>query len=89
MLYRAIDGSDGFYRNPVQLPYRSINNVPFRLTEAALEKAFLCSAEQAGLNGLNGHASVGGLRASLYNAVSVPAVEALCDFMNAFAREHG
>jgi phosphoserine aminotransferase len=49
----------------------------------------LRSAEQAGLNGLKGHASVGGLRASLYNAVSVPAVEALCDFMNAFAREHG
>lgn len=89
MLYRAIDGSDGFYRNPVQLPYRSINNVPFRLAEAALERAFLRSAEQAGLNGLKGHASVGGLRASLYNAVSVPAVEALCDFMNAFAREHG
>ena len=89
MLYRAIDGSDGFYRNSVQAPYRSINNAPFRLAEVALEKTFLRRAEQAGLNGLKGHASVGGLRASLYNAVSVPAVEALCDFMSAFAREHG
>lgn len=89
MLYRAIDESDGFYRNSVQAPYRSINNVPFRLAEVTLEKTFLRQAEQAGLNGLKGHVSVGGLRASLYNAVSVTAVEALCDFMSAFAREHG
>jgi phosphoserine aminotransferase len=88
LLYRTIDDSDGFYRNSVQAPFRSINNVPFVLADAALEKTFLERAEEAGLNGLNGHASVGGIRASLYNAVTLPAVEALTDFMKDFIRVH-
>ncbi|MBK4987384.1 3-phosphoserine/phosphohydroxythreonine transaminase [Pseudomonas sp. S36] len=89
LLYSVIDASEGFYRNPVQAPYRSINNVPFRLADPVLEAAFLRQAEEAGLHGLKGHASVGGLRASLYNAVSVDAVAALCAFMQAFARRQG
>ncbi|WP_339471347.1 3-phosphoserine/phosphohydroxythreonine transaminase [Pseudomonas sp. EL_65y_Pfl1_R83] len=88
-LYRVIDESGGFYRNRVQPAYRSINNVPFVLADSTLEKTFLRRAEDAGLNGLKGHASVGGLRASLYNAVSLTAVEALTDFMADFARAHG
>lgn len=89
LLYRTLDGSDGFYRNSVHAPFRSINNVPFVLADAGLEKVFLQRAEQAGLNGLKGHASVGGMRASLYNAVTLQAVEALTDFMKGFARVHG
>lgn len=89
LLYETLDGSDGFYRNPVQPAYRSINNVPFRLADQALEAAFLREAEAAGLHGLKGHASVGGIRASLYNAISVEAVAALCEFMGAFARRYG
>ncbi|MEK1837744.1 MAG: 3-phosphoserine/phosphohydroxythreonine transaminase [Pseudomonas sp.] len=89
LLYRTLDDSDGFYRNSVQVPFRSINNVPFVLADAALEKTFVQRAEQAGLNGLKGHASVGGLRASLYNAVTLQAVEALTDFMKNFARVYG
>lgn len=89
LLYRTIDDSGGFYRNRVQAPFRSINNVPFVLADAALEKVFLSLADQSGLKGLKGHESVGGMRASLYNAVSLSAVEALSDFMKDFARVHG
>lgn len=73
----------------MQAPFRSINNVPFVLADAALEKTFLSLADQSGLKGLKGHESVGGMRASLYNAVSLSAVEALSDFMKDFARVHG
>ncbi|MGE8409191.1 MAG: 3-phosphoserine/phosphohydroxythreonine transaminase [Pseudomonas sp.] len=89
LLYRTLDDSDGFYRNNVQAPFRSINNVPFMLADQALQATFLAQAEQAGLNGLKGHASVGGIRASLYNAVTLSAVEALSEFMRDFARVHG
>ncbi|MBV4493336.1 3-phosphoserine/phosphohydroxythreonine transaminase [Pseudomonas oryzicola] len=89
LLYRTIDDSEGFYHNPVQAPYRSLNNVPFTLADQTLEDTFLRLAEQSGLNGLKGHASVGGMRASIYNAVSLPAVEALSDFMKDFAHVHG
>jgi len=89
LLYRTIDDSGGFYRNSVQVPFRSINNVPFVLADAALDKTFVRRAKQAGLYGLKGHASVGGMRASLYNAVTLQAVEALSDFMKGFARVHG
>ncbi|MDW8479499.1 MAG: 3-phosphoserine/phosphohydroxythreonine transaminase [Xanthomonadales bacterium] len=88
-LYRAIDGSGGFYRNPVDPACRSWMNVPFTLADPALEGAFLREAEAAGLIGLKGHRSVGGMRASLYNAVPPAAVEALVDFMGDFARRHG
>ncbi|MDH4555157.1 3-phosphoserine/phosphohydroxythreonine transaminase [Pseudomonas sp. BN417] len=89
LLYRTIDDSGGFYRNRVEAPFRSINNVPFVLADPALEPAFLRLAEQSGLMGLKGHASVGGVRASLYNAVTLQAVQALSDFMKDFAQVHG
>lgn len=89
LLYRTIDDSGGFYRNSVQTPFRSINNVPFMLAETAFEKDFLRLADQSGFKGLKGHASVGGVRASIYNAVTLLAVEALTDFMKDFARVHG
>ncbi len=89
LLYRAIDGSGGFYRNPVEAPFRSWMNVPFTLADPALEAAFLREAEAAGLMNLKGHRAVGGMRASLYNAVTLAAVEALVDFMGDFARRHG
>ena len=82
-LYAAIDGSD-FYANPVELPSRSLMNVPFTLADDALDKLFLQETEAAGLLNLKGHRSVGGMRASLYNAVSEEAVDALIAFMQDF-----
>ena len=87
-LYAAIDGSD-FYGNPVDKRYRSRMNVPFTLADAKLEKTFLAEADAANLLNLAGHRSVGGMRASLYNAVSEAAVLALTDFMADFERRHG
>jgi phosphoserine aminotransferase len=85
-LYAAIDGSD-FYANPVAVHNRSIMNVPFTLADAALENRFLELAEAEGMLNLKGHRSVGGMRASLYNAVPEAAVEALIDFMRRFEKE--
>jgi len=82
-LYAAIDGSD-FYANPVELPSRSLMNVPFTLADDTLDKLFLQESEAAGLLNLKGHRSVGGMRASLYNAVSEEAVDALIAFMQDF-----
>jgi phosphoserine aminotransferase len=82
-LYAAIDGS-AFYANPVELPSRSLMNVPFTLADAALDKIFLQEAEAAGLLNLAGHRSVGGMRASIYNAVPEAAVDALIAFMQDF-----
>tara|TARA_R110001599_G_scaffold352834_1_gene588752 strand:- start:24808 stop:25887 length:1080 start_codon:yes stop_codon:yes gene_type:complete len=82
-LYAAIDGSD-FYANPVELPSRSLMNVPFTLADDALDKLFLQESEASGLLNLKGHRSVGGMRASLYNAVSEEAVDALIAFMRDF-----
>ena len=79
-LYAAIDDSD-FYANPVELPSRSLMNVPFTLADDTLDKLFLQESEAAGLLNLKGHRSVGGMRASLYNAVSEEAVDALIAFM--------
>lgn len=87
-LYAAIDGSD-FYANPVVPAYRSRMNVPFTLADAALEKTFLKEAEAQGLLNLAGHRVVGGLRASLYNAVPEAAVTALTAFMADFERRYG
>ena len=89
MLYAAIDGSGGFYRNFVEADCRSRMNVPFVLPDPALDKPFLKGAEQAGLLGLKGHRALGGMRASLYNAVPVEAVEALVAYMGDFQRGHG
>jgi phosphoserine aminotransferase len=87
-LYAAIDNSD-FYANPVELPSRSLMNVPFTLADAGLDKQFLKESEAAGLLNLKGHRSVGGMRASLYNAVSEAAVDALIAFMQDFERRNG
>ena len=87
-LYGYIDGS-GWYTNPIERGSRSWMNVTFRLPDAALEPAFATSAAAAGLTNLEGHRSVGGLRASLYNALPLAGVEALIAFMREFARRHG
>ncbi|HEY7642393.1 MAG TPA: 3-phosphoserine/phosphohydroxythreonine transaminase [Steroidobacteraceae bacterium] len=87
-LYAAIDGSS-FYRNPVAKDARSWMNVPFTLANPELDKTFTAEAKQAGLVTLEGHRSVGGMRASLYNAMSMAGVNALVGFMQEFARKHG
>jgi len=86
-LYSAIDASN-FYRCPVLPKDRSLMNVTFTLADSALDGAFVAGAERAGLLTLQGHRSVGGMRASLYNAVPEAAVDALIDYMNAFETEH-
>lgn len=87
-LYAAIDTSD-FYSNPVARECRSLMNVPFTLADPALDERFLKDAQAAGLMNLKGHRSVGGMRASLYNAVSESAVDALLAFMAEFEARNG
>jgi phosphoserine aminotransferase len=87
-LYAVIDGS-GFYANPVPVPFRSIMNVPFTLANPDLDKTFLKQAKDAGLANLEGHRSVGGMRASIYNAMPPEGVMALMQFMQEFERHHG
>jgi phosphoserine aminotransferase len=87
-LYRAIDGS-GYYRNPVSPDCRSWMNVPFTMPNPDLDKTFVAEAARAGLANLEGHRSVGGMRASLYNATSLEAVQALVAFMQDFQRRNG
>ena len=87
-LYAAIDGS-GYYRNPVAPECRSWMNVPFTLPSAELDKPFLEGAKAAGLVALAGHRSVGGMRASLYNAMPIAGVEALVEYMRDFQGRHG
>lgn len=86
-LYSFIDDSQ-FYANPVQVSARSWMNVPFTLARAELDSAFLAGAQQAGLTNLKGHRSVGGMRASIYNAMPPEGVQALLDYMQAFATEN-
>lgn len=88
-LYHAIDDSQGYYVNPVELASRSRMNVPFILHQSALDTLFLQESEAAGLHALKGHKAVGGMRASLYNAVPLAAVDALTSFMADFATRHG
>lgn len=88
-LYGAIDRSDGFYRAPVAPGHRSPVNVRFHLRDERLTDAFVTQAEAAGLWHLRGHRHVGGVRASLYNAMPEAGVAALVDFMAGFARRHG
>lgn len=89
LLYRSIDGSGGYYRNPVDPAARSRMNIPFTLHDNSLDEVFLQESEAAGLLALKGHKAVGGMRASLYNAVPLEAVGALTDFMRDFSRRHG
>lgn len=87
-LYAVLDAS-GFYRGPVDPACRSWMNVPFTLADPALDADFLAGARDAGMVGLKGHRSVGGMRASLYNAMPEAGVEALIAFMAEFERRHG
>ena len=82
-----IDESD-FYSNPVAVKYRSWMNVPFILADDSLDKLFLEKAYKANLLALKGHRSVGGMRASIYNAMPESGIDALIDFMKAFEKEH-
>ncbi|MCS6948694.1 MAG: 3-phosphoserine/phosphohydroxythreonine transaminase [Steroidobacteraceae bacterium] len=88
LLYDAIDRS-GWYRNPVRADCRSWMNVPFTVPDPQLEKRFVSEAAQAGLANLEGHRSVGGMRASLYNAMPLEGVQALVQFMQDFQRRYG
>jgi phosphoserine aminotransferase len=88
VLYDAIDASS-FYRNPVAKNCRSLMNVPFTLAKPELDKTFCSEAKAAGLNNLEGHRSVGGMRASIYNAMPPEGVDALVAFMKEFERRHG
>ena len=88
LLYRTIDES-GFYRNPVAKSCRSWMNVPFVLARPELDQTFLTEAKAAGLASLEGHRSVGGMRASIYNAMPLEGVQALAAFMRDFVRRHG
>ena len=87
-LYQAIDESD-FYSNPVQADCRSWMNVPFILRDSGLDQKFLAEAELKGLKNLKGHRSVGGMRASIYNAMPEEGVDALIDFMQEFEKANG
>lgn len=87
-LYEAIDGTE-FYRGTAIPEHRSMMNVTFRLPSEDLEKKFVKEAETASLSGLKGHRSVGGLRASIYNAMPEAGVDALIDFMREFERQNG
>jgi phosphoserine aminotransferase len=84
LLYDAIDASDGFYRAHADAGSRSLMNVTFRLPSAGLDAAFVTGASAAGMVGLKGHRSVGGVRASIYNAMPIEGVRALADFMADF-----
>ena len=87
LLYNVID-SNSFYVNNIDTPYRSKMNIPFWLTDEDLNEQFLQEAEQAGLTALKGHRIVGGMRASIYNAMPIEGVQALVHFMEAFAKRN-
>lgn len=84
LIYRVIDESNGFYRGHAKKESRSLMNITFRLENETLEKAFLEEAQKRDLIGLKGHRSVGGIRASIYNAMPVEGCRALVDFMKEF-----
>jgi phosphoserine aminotransferase len=88
-LYHAIDGSDGFYTGHADRAVRSVMNVTFRLPSADLDELFCSEAEAEGLDGLRGHRSLGGVRASIYNAFPRVGVDALASFMEHFANRNG
>jgi phosphoserine aminotransferase len=87
-LYHAIDSSD-FYANPVDVSYRSWMNIPFTLADSKLEKAFLEQAAAEQLLTLKGHRDLGGMRASIYNAMPEAGVDKLIAFMQQFERQYG
>jgi phosphoserine aminotransferase len=87
-LYGAIDGSGGFYRGHADPGSRSLMNVTFRLPDEALDARFVAGAAERGLAELKGHRSVGGIRASIYNAMTIEGAEALAAFMHEFRERH-
>ena len=87
LLYDYIDQSE-FYKNPVSKPYRSWMNIPFTLSRDGLDDKFLSSAEELGLLNLKGHRTVGGMRASVYNAMPIEGIKRLISFMDEFAKLH-
>lgn len=89
LVYAAIDGSGGFYRNEVAAAVRSRMNIPFFLPSAELDARFVAGAKAAGLLALKGHKAVGGIRASLYNAMPLEGVQALAAFMHDFQQRNG
>jgi phosphoserine aminotransferase len=89
LLYESIESSNGFYRCPVPREHRSKMNVVFRLPTEELEKTFIAEAQKEGMSGLKGHRSVGGCRASIYNAMPLKGAEVLSSFMQHFASRHG
>jgi phosphoserine aminotransferase len=89
LVYKAIDESGGFYRGHAKPEARSMMNIPFRLPSEELEETFTKEAKGNDLIGLKGHRSVGGIRASLYNALDVRAAEELTRFMREFQKKHG
>ena len=89
LLYQAIDQSGGFYRGHARPEARSIMNVPFRMPNEELEEQFVKEAKKADLIGIKGHRSVGGLRASIYNALPLASVKALVTFMQEFQKKAG
>jgi phosphoserine aminotransferase len=88
LIYQLLDSS-AFWRSPVQKECRSVMNIVWRLPSEALEEDFVSKAEKEGLVGLKGHRSVGGIRASIYNAITLKSVEALVSFMKEFERTNG
>lgn len=89
LLYDAIDGSDGFYTGHADPGSRSLMNVTFRLANDDLQEPFLKAATGLNLYNLKGHRSVGGIRASIYNAMPIEGIRTLAEFMRAFAAQHG
>ena len=89
IVYGAIDGSGGFYRNHVLPEFRSRMNIPFFLPDETLTARFVAESKAAGLLALKGHKAVGGLRASLYNAMPVAGAQALAEFMREFQQRNG
>jgi phosphoserine aminotransferase len=88
ILYEYLDNS-AFYRNPVAPADRSLMNVPFKLKDESLDEAFLKGAQGRGMIQLKGHRSVGGMRASIYNAMPIEGVKALVAYMQEFEASHG
>ena len=89
LVYGAIDASGGFYRNEVVPAARSRMNIPFFLPDDTLNARFVAESKAAGLLALKGHKAVGGIRASLYNALPVEGAQALVDFMRDFQQRNG
>lgn len=89
ILYDAIDASDGFYSGHAEKSARSLMNITYRLPSEELEKQFTTEATKQGLDGLKGHRSVGGIRASIYNAFPREGVEKLVEFMKDFSQKNG